>query len=376
MSEAQDFNPFDTSGYSTTPNVESKAVEAPQEQTAVEASQETAQQDVQNVQEPVQQNVQESVQQVEETQPETEQATQSDFSFEWPDEVSKNIYDKLVSGNITDLADMIYEQKVLSSLDEMEEADLVKLKMAYEYPDLTPEEIEEEYKSKYSPEDDVDTSLMTEDELAAHNRKFEKQAKSLARELKKEARDAKDYLSSMKKEISFPDILSQVQNANASVNPEEVVNQYLMQQEAQTAQVYEQARQDYLNSLDNGLRSFDGFNVNYKDEDVQFDGKYALTPEDKAALSSTLKDFDLEEFYGNRYFKDGKYDAKQLAEDVYFLQNRDKVVNSMITQAVSKAKADLLKAMKNIDYNDAPRVAASAASNDDYDSMVSRLYSL
>lgn len=372
MSEAQEFNPFDTSGYSTTPNVESKAVEAPQEQPA-ETSTEPTQEPAQEV---VQENVQESVQQPEETQETTEQSSQADFSFEWPDEVSKNIYDKLVSGNITDLADMIYEQKVLSSLDEMDESDLVKLKMAYEYPDLTPEEIEEEYKSKYSPEDDVDTSLMSDEEISAHNKRFEKQSKTLARELKKEARDAKDYLSGLKQEISFPDILSQVQNASASVNPEDVVNQYLMQQEAETTQVYEQARKDYLNSLESGLNSFDGFNVNYKDEDVQFDGKYALTPEDKASLSSTLKDFDLEEFYGSRYFKDGKYDAKQLAEDVYFLQNRDKVVNSMITQAVSKAKADLLKSMKNIDYNDAPRVAASAASNDDYDSMVSRLYSL
>lgn len=370
MSEAQEFNPFDTSSYSTTPAVENNPVEAPQELPA-----ETEAKTEENVQEPVQQNVQEPVQ-TQEINVEESQPTQTDFSFEWPDETSKNIYEKLVSGNITDLADMIYEQKVLSNLDQMDESELVKLKMAYEYPDLTPDEIEEEFNSRFSPEDDVDTSMMTDDEIKAHNTKLERQAKALARELKKESRQAKDYLAEMKQEISFPDILSQVQNAKASTNPEELVNQYLMQQEAETAQVYEQARQEYLKSLDNGLNAFDGFNVNYKDEDVQFDGKYALTPEDKASLSNTLKEFDLEEFYGNRYFKDGKYDTKQLAEDIYFLQNRDKIVNSVVTQAVSKAKADLLKAMKNIDYNDTPRVAASATSNDDYDSMVSRLYSL
>jgi len=48
----------------------------------------------------------------------------------------------------------------------------------------------------------------------------------------------------------------------------------------------------------------------------------------------------------------------------------------LITQAVSKSKADLLKAMKNIDYNDAPRVGATASSNDDYDAMVAKLFSL
>ena len=130
-----------------------------------------------------------------------------------------------------------------------------------------------------------------------------------------------------------------------------------------------------MRSVEDGLKSFEGFNVNYKDEDVQFDGKYSLTQDEKVSLTNTLKDFDLEEFYGNRYFKEGRYDTKQLAEDVYFLQNRDKIVNSMVTQAVSRAKSDLLKAMKNVDYNDTPRMAAPSGA-DEYTSMVSKLYSL
>jgi len=48
----------------------------------------------------------------------------------------------------------------------------------------------------------------------------------------------------------------------------------------------------------------------------------------------------------------------------------------MVTQAVSRAKLDILKSMKNVDYSDSPRVAASSASTDDYSAMVSKLYSL
>jgi hypothetical protein len=88
-----------------------------------------------------------------------------------------------------------------------------------------------------------------------------------------------------------------------------------------------------------------------------------------------MKAFDLESFYGNRYYKEGKYDTKQLAEDIYFLQNRDKVVNSMVTQAVSKAKADLLKSMKNIDYSNSPRQSAAISSND-YDKMVDAMFNI
>ena len=372
MSEAQEFNPFDTSGYSTTPEVK---VEQAETQTEPQAEVETT------VSEPETQTTevaQETTTAVElPQQNEVAETTEEEVQFEWPNDVARDIYEKLVNGNIDELADMIYEQKVLSNVDAMSDADAIKLKMAYDYPDLTPEEIEEEFNSKYSIDKDFDESLLSDEEIAAKRKMFEKQEKALARDMKKESRTAKDYLASMKQEISFPDILSQVKaTAQQSVNPEELVSQFLANQEAEESKAIQQARAQYLNSIEEGLKSFEGFNVNYKDEDVQFDGKFNLTPDEKVSLSTTMKDFDLEEFYGNRYYKDGKYDTKQLAEDIYFLNNKDKIMNSVVTQAVSKAKADLLKAMKNIDYNDTPRVAAAASANDDYDSMVSKLYSI
>lgn len=371
--QENEINPFDQSTYSTNPvelPQELESTESVESQVSTESNKEATQIESQTTETAV-----DTTQEVQQQQ-ESEEVEQQPYQFEWPNETAKQIYDNLISGNISDLADMIYEQKVLSNLDQMSDADLIKLKLAYEYPDLTPEEIEEEFNSKYGVEDNVDKSLMTDEEIAIYEKKMERQMKAINREMKKGGRDAKDYLSEMKQEISFPDILSQVQNTEATMSQEEFLNQFFEQQEAEESKVHNEARNVFLSSVDEGLKGFEGFNVNYKDGDVQFDGKFSLTPDEKTALSSTLKDFDLEEFYGSRYFKDGKYDAKQLAEDVYFLQNRDKIVNSFITQAVSKAKSDLLKTMKNIDYNDAPRIGASAASNDDYDAMVSKLFSL
>jgi hypothetical protein len=375
MSEAQEFNPFNVSEYSNTETQETpQAVETTE---TVQTPEPAPQEQAPVVTEVVEMNTEYSTPtetKVEETE-QKQEFEPTEYTFEWPNEVSKNIYEKLINGDISELADMIYEQKVLSSLDDMSEADVIKLKMAYEYPDLTPEEIEDEFNSRFSVDEDFDESLLTEDEIASRRKQIEKQKKALGRELKKEVRDAKDYLSEMKQEISFPDILSQVGNKQ-QYNPEDVVSQYLAYEEEEQSKAHDSARKEYLNSINEGLKSFDGFNVSYKDEDVSFDGKYSLTPEDKAALTNSLNDFDLDDFYGNRYYKDGKYDAKQLAEDVYFLQNRDKIINAMVTQAVSRAKMDILKSMKNVDYNDSPRVAASAASTDDYSAMVSKLYSL
>jgi hypothetical protein len=373
----QDINPFDVSSYSSDPNTSVEPTQTEPTQTEPTPA-EPVQADPAAAQpEPTQTTVeptQAEPAQVEPTQSEPQEPQK--IEFEWESEVAKNIYDSLTNGNISEVADILYEQKVLSELDKMDESDILKLKIAYDYPDLSPEEIEEEFASKYSVDKDFDESLMTEEEVAAKRKQFEKQEKALARELKKDVREAKDYLQTLKQDISFPDILSQFQEqSQPSVNTEEVVSQYLKTQEEEQAKAYEQARQMYEQSIESGLNAFEGFNVNYKDEEVQFDGKYALSPEEKAQLQNDLKAFDLESFYGPRYYKDGKYDTKQLAEDVYFLQNRDKIVNSMVTQAVSKAKADLLKGMKNIDYSNTPRTAA-VSDMSDYDKMVGKMFSI
>lgn len=378
MSETQDFNPFTLAASpSESQATVDQATETPAQQTVqTETRVSTESSEPTTIVAEMNPDYSNQVQSDSNTQIQDDSSfEQEEFSFEWPNDVSKTIYDKLISGEISDLADIIYEQKVLSNLDNMDESDIVKLKMAYDYPDLTPDEIEEEFNSKYLVDEDFDESIMSDDEIASKRKQIEKQKKSLARELKKEVRDSKDYLAGMKQDISFPDILSQVSAQNGQ-NPEALVEQYLTRQEEEQNQMYQQARDQYLRSVENGLNSFDGFSVNYKDEDVQFDGKYSLTPEDKASLTNVLNEFDLEEFYGARYFKDGNYNTKQLAEDVYFLQNRDKIVNAMVTQAVSKAKMDLLKSMKNIDFNDSPRVTASAASTDDYSAMVSKMFSI
>lgn len=375
----QEINPFDASSYST------EAVTSTE--TTNEATQtETTATDTTNVETAATESTEST--QTPDTTTATESTTvatedtgsetreQSNISFEWESEVAKEIYDNLTNGNISDVADILYEQKVLSELDNMEESDILKLKIAYDYPELTPDEIQEEFASKYLVDKDFDESLMTDAEIAAKNKQLEKQEKAIARELKKDVREAKDYLQTLKQDISFPDILSQFQEQSQSaVNTEDIVSQYLKSQEEEQSKVYQQSREMYENSIADGLKNFEGFNVNYKDEEVQFDGKYSLSQEEKMQLQNDLKDFDLESFYGPRYYKDGKYDTKQLAEDIYFLQNRDKIVNSMVTQAVSKAKADLLKGMKNIDYSNAPRTAA-VTNMSDYDKMVGQMFSL
>lgn len=368
-------NPFDVSGYSTDPNetqatTQSESTELPQEPTTSESTETTSTEST-----PVESVKTESA--VETPSANEIPAQESiNIDYKWENENAKNIYDSLVSGNVSEIADILYEQKVLSEIDTMNESDIIKLKLAYDYPDLTPQEIEEEFASKYSVDKDFDKDLLSEEEVTVKMKQLEKQEKAVAREMKKDVREAREQLQSLKQDISFPDILSQLQQSQQTVNTEEIVNQYLSTKQQEQEVSYQQAREVFEKSIDDGLKNFEGFNINYKDEDVQFDGKYSLTQEDRTQLQETMKSFDLESFYGSRYYKDGKYDTKQIAEDIYLLQNKDKIVNSMVTQAVSKAKSDILKGIKNIDYTNSPKSSASANNVEDYDKMVGAMYSL
>jgi hypothetical protein len=259
---------------------------------------------------------------------------------------------------------MLYEQKLLSSLSEMNDSDAVMMSLAYQYPDLTAEEIHEEFESRYGvPKED--TEYMSEDELSAYNKKVEKETKRIERELKKDARVAKETLSSYKKEISFPDILSKAKEFASVVDPKEYVNQYIQSEQTKSEQTAKAEREKYLSQVDKGLNEFNGFEVKYKDEEVSIDAKFSIPDEDKTALKQELNDFDLVDYFGNRYVKDDQYDTRQIAEDKYFLQNRDKIINSLVTQAVSKAKLDWLKSIKGIDLSSKPSIGASPAANDE-----------
>lgn len=286
------------------------------------------------------------------------------FDFEWDNEESKVIYESLISGDYGSVSDMLYEQKLLSNLSEMNDSDAVMMSLAYQYPDLTPEEIHEEFESRYSiPKED--TEYMSEDELATYNRKVEKESKRIERELKKDARVAKETLSSYKKEISFPDILAKAKEFASVVDPKEYVNQYIQSEQTKSEQTAKAEREKYLSQVDKGLNEFNGFEVKYKDEEVSIDAKFSIPDEDKTALKQELNDFDLVDYFGNRYVKDDQYDTRQIAEDKYFLQNRDKIINSLVTQAVSKAKLDWLKSIKGIDLSSKPSIGANPAANDE-----------
>lgn len=293
--------------------------------------------------------------------------------LDFKNDVSKKVFDSIVSGNYSEVAPIIYEQTVLSNLDKLSDEEVLKLMIQYENPDMSDADIQKEYTDRYSHEEEKkDTSFMTEDEVSEYNKSIERAKKRALKEIKKDARDAVKFLSEKKVDIELPNISDYMKSRapKAADNSKEIeeYNKYIQSE-----------RQKYESSIDTGVDTVKAFEMDYKDDDVSFKVNFTPNKDDLNSMKDDLKKFTLEDFYGPRYYdpEKGEYKTNVLAEDMYWLNNRDKIIKSIVSQAVSSAKANMLKNIKGVSIGDSPSSRSTSQSGkSDVDAWVEQLYSM
>jgi hypothetical protein len=289
-------------------------------------------------------------------------------------ELSKKVFDAILAGNYADVAPIIYEQSILSNLDKLSPQDAIKLQMQYENPDMSDADIEKEFKDRYDFEEEkVDTEFMTEEEIKAHQKRVEKDKKSFEKDLKRDARDAVKFLSDKKEDIDIPNINEYI-NSKAPQTPDnsKEIEEYNTFMETE--------RKKYEDSIEPSLQKITPFELDFKDDEVSFKVNYMPNKEDLEGMKDKLKAFTLEDYFGPEYYNQekGEYNTAKLAEDIYWRENREKIVKSIVSQAVASAKADMLKKIKGVSIGDAPSSssASNTSSRSELDSFVDKLYSM
>lgn len=302
-----------------------------------------------------------------------DEASYSEPQLDFKNEVSQKIFEAIVSGNFADVAPIIYEQTMLSSLDKIGDEDLVKLSIKYENPDMSEADVQKEYQDRYSLDiEEKDTTYMSEDEVAEYNKSIDKAKKRMVKEIKRDAREAMKFLSEKKIDIELPNINEYIKSnySKQEDNSKEVeeYNNYLQIE-----------RQKYESGIDTALDSVKPFEMEYKDDEVNFKVNFMPNKEELVGMKDQLKNFTLEDYFGPRYYNQdkGDYNTNVLAEDLYWINNREKIVKSIVSQAVSSAKADMLKKIKGVSINDAPSSKSTNQSGkSELDSWVENLYSM
>lgn len=272
------------------------------------------------------------------------QQPKEDLSF--ANEESKKFFEYLKDGKEDDLYNFLSEKKKLekytsSEINEQNAADIIKLSMQKKFKDLTQDEIEYKFKKEFSlPKEPVKGELEDDEEFEQKHNEWEERYNDKKMEMLIEAKLAKPELEKLKTELILPDLKGKEPKQNEPT-PEELVN-------------VQKLRDAYLEKLNSGVKSFNGFEVRYKDEDVEIPVQFIPSEEEKTALKNELETFDVEGFILSRWFdENGQPKVKELMEDVYELKNRERIHQKIANETAAKVRDSYIKKVKNINLNGA-----------------------
>ena len=264
-------------------------------------------------------------------------------SFEFKDEVSKTLFDAIKEGKADDVYQVLNQQKRLERLTTAEldtelAIEVVKENLRQKHKELDDEEVELLFYDKFfvplKPEQGFDE---TDEDYANKVKNWEAQVDYTERKLMIEAKTTRSELAKLKSEIQLPDIYNEA-GRQAQFQEEYEMMQY--------------ARSNYEKTLDSDFKSFNGFNVSVKDEDVEIPISFNVGDDEKSAMKSQLEDFDTDTYFEGRWFnEDGRPNVQQIMADKYLLENRDKIFSKIANEAASQRLLAHLKKSGNININ-------------------------
>ena len=266
-----------------------------------------------------------------------------DSGFNFENETSRNLFNAIKEGKLDEIYDVLSQQKRLEKLTNSEingnlAVDIIRTNLQNKYKDLTSDEVDLLFYQNYNFPQRPEKSFEDADEDYEQKlNSWQNEIDFIERRMIIDAKVIKPELEKLKTEIKLPDVYG------------------LEKQEAQSREAFEmatQARQVYERTLESDFKNFNGFEVTVKDEDVEVPVNFNISDEEKLDLKNRLSDFDSDAYYENRWFnKDGTPNVKQAMQDIYLLENFDKISKKLVNEAASQVKLAYIKNSGNVTLN-------------------------
>lgn len=255
---------------------------------------------------------------------------------EFKSEVAKRIFE---AGDDTEALKTFYEFATEKNKDytTMSSVDVVREALKKDNPQWNNKEVELELRVKYGDDlEKIDVSEIDKDinpdeykEAIDHNRKVEQKLLLLERD----ARDNRHSLIEKQKSLELPKIEKQAPANQAPQGP--------------TAEEVEEANRQWVSQVEKETQNLGDFKVNIGDKEVT----YKFSPEERQQAIAKVKDFNFETFAKDRGWvkEDGTSNTLRIAEDVQLLNNVEKIVKAVSTQAQTIQTREVIKDIKNIE---------------------------
>jgi len=265
-------------------------------------------------------------------------------------EDSKRIFDAIKAGNVKPLRDFLERQERLDRVSAYDlsapeqAADVIRTHLSLKNPDLKPAEIDRLMAKKYSlPAKPANNLDLTPEENAAALNAWQDQVNNVHMDMIIDAKMARPELSQLKAELVLPDIQQPADPQVAELQRKE-------------AEQWQTMRNTYLQTLESDFQKFDGFKADYKDDEAEFSVAFQPTEQEKTALKAQLQNFNKDEFFDKRWFdENGKPRVDVIASDIYFLQNRDRILQKFLNEGGQQRNAATKRKLSNIQLGNQPQ---------------------
>lgn len=275
--------------------------------------------------------------------------TQADIEF--ANEQSAKFFKLLQEGKEDDLYSFLDQKKKIdrlasADLNQSTAAEIIKLNMQQKYKDLTPSEIEYKFNKQFGiPSKPFQKDIESDEEYQERLQSWESRVKDIETEMFIEAKLARPELEKYKSELILPDIQFEGQQQNYEPTQEEL--------EAQSALI-----NSFKQNAQSALKSFDGFSVSVKDEEVEIPLSYAVSDEERGAVATQLErfadaNFDANVLLAERWLKpdaNGGYEinTQQVVRDLALLNSEGRVNQKFVNDAAAKRLAEYIKRTSNV----------------------------
>ena len=264
--------------------------------------------------------------------------------------------------------DALYEYLSIKKTDynQVPDLDILAGKIKSENPNWDNEDIELELESKYGAalfSEKIDLDAIDQDldpETYKEAVKINKEIERAEKLLRRDAKETRAQLEEIKNNLSLP--TSQGGKPEHSVEASEQQNS---ESDELTPEQIQYLQQQWLSAVEKEVPNVNEFKFNLGDEEVS----YKVTADEQQQLVQKMKEFNAENYLVQRGWvkPDGTPDVKKITEDVYILENAEKMFKSGWTQAKEKAKMDIIgKDIKNINLDNSP-TTFDAKGGDPYD---------
>lgn len=258
---------------------------------------------------------------------------------EFANDYSRQMYEYLLEGKEDDLYSHLSQKKQIEKLlsadvtDEKTAAEMVKFGIKSKNNDLTSDEVEFLFNKRFGiPKEPTQLDTETDEEFDARKNEWAAQVNAVKKEMIIEAKLAKPEIEKLKNELVLPKIGGEGQ-------PQ------LTQEDLQRL---EENQKRFIQKVDAEFKNFNGFEVKYKDEEVEIPVTFGYDEAQKAALKEELKTFDVDVFFDQRWFSNGEPNVVKIMQDISLLKDGEAVMQKIANEVGAQVLKHYRKTTSNV----------------------------